>query len=62
MFEKSAKDIMTVNPKRILVDEKAYRALGIMEDHNITSLVVTENEHVVGIVHIHDLIKAGLKN
>ena len=61
VFEKCASDIMGSNPKSIQSNVKALRALKIMEDANITSLVVVENEKVVGLVHIHDIIKAGIK-
>ena len=55
VFDKKAKDIMTLNPKTILNDILAYDALQIMEDFNITSLVVTNVDHeVVGVIHIHD--------
>jgi len=61
LFEKTAVDIMTINPKTITQEKLAYEALQVMEQFNITTLVVA-NEHnvVVGLVHIHDLIKAGI--
>lgn len=61
LFKKCAKDIMTSNPKTIAVGEKAYTALQVMEEFNITSLVVHDVNSVVGVVHIHDLVKAGIK-
>ena len=61
VFEKKALDIMSPDPKTISVDIKALTALELMEDHNITSLIVVENERIVGLVHIHDIIKAGIK-
>ena len=42
--------------------EKAFDALQIMEKHNITVLVVVEKKRVVGLLHIHDLVKAGIKS
>lgn len=61
IFEKKAKDIMTKNPKFINSDILAYDALQIMEKFNITSLIVVDfNQKVVGVIHIHDLIKAGI--
>jgi arabinose-5-phosphate isomerase len=60
VFETYALDIATKNPKFIAPDALAFTALRIMEEHNITSLVVVENKKVVGLIHIHDLIKAGL--
>lgn len=62
LFNKTAGDIMHQNPKTIDQQAKAYRALEIMEQFNITSLVVLQDTKVVGLVHIHDLIKAGIKS
>lgn len=61
VFTKTAFEIMSGDPKSIGVNNLAYKALEIMEVYNITSLVVIENEIVVGVVHIHDLVKAGIK-
>ena len=55
-----AVDIMTVNPKSIDADEYAVNALKLMQDKNITQLVVTENERLVGFLHIHDLLREGI--
>jgi arabinose-5-phosphate isomerase len=58
---KKAKDVMTVNPKVIRKDALAVYALKKMEEFSITSLFVTESEgqrYPVGIIHIHDLLKA----
>lgn len=55
--------LMTRNPKRIEADELAARALQRMEQHGITSLFVFESagsRTPVGIIHLHDLLKAGL--
>ncbi len=61
LFGKVAADIATLRPKFVSPDTLAYAALEIMESFNITSLVVVENNRVVGLVHIHDLIKAGIQ-
>mgnify|MGYP005753121149 FL=1 len=55
-----AKDIMTINPKTISIDEFAIRALNLMRNHNITQLVAMEGDKVAGFVHIHDLMKEGI--
>src|SRR6056297_61227 len=55
--------VMTCSPKRILRRNLAAKALQVMEDHEITSLFVFENEQAqepVGIVHLHDLLKSGV--
>jgi len=53
--------VMTKNPKTIPVDQLAVAALRVMEAHNITQLVVVDGAHrPVGVVHLHDLVKAGI--
>lgn len=54
-------EVMTVNCKTVTTDMLAAEALRIMEDNNITGLVVIDpQQHPIGVVHLHDLIKAGL--
>ncbi|HZV80995.1 MAG TPA: KpsF/GutQ family sugar-phosphate isomerase [Geobacteraceae bacterium] len=58
-----AAELMTRSPKRILAGDLAAKALQRMEEHSITSLFVFENKDSdlpVGIVHLHDLLKAGI--
>jgi arabinose-5-phosphate isomerase len=55
--------LMVRNPKRIVSSELAAKALQRMELYSITSLFVFENDcgdKPVGIIHLHDLLKAGL--
>ena len=55
----AVKDVMTKNPKTIKKDELAASALALMENHSITSLaIVDENNCPIGLIHIHDLLKA----
>ncbi len=55
------KEVMTKNPKVIQATDLAAKALHIMEKHSITSLAVCDSENKpVGLVHIHDLLKAGV--
>jgi arabinose-5-phosphate isomerase len=54
-------NVMTKKPKVIPPDMLAAEALRIMEDNKITSLVViNELNHPVGIVHLHDILRAGV--
>ena len=55
-----AKDIMSENPKMIEVEALAYDALQIMEDNNISQIVVMNSGVYVGIVHIHEILKEGV--
>lgn len=54
-------DVMSTNSKTISIGTLAYEALRIMEEHEITSLVILdENDKVIGVVHLHDILKAGV--
>ncbi len=63
ILSKTAKDIMTHNPKRIRKDALASEAMQKMEEFSITSLFVVEAGEPrvpIGVIHIHDLLKAGV--
>jgi arabinose-5-phosphate isomerase len=52
---------MTKHPKTISPDLLAAVALQEMEAHNITQLIVVDGAHrPIGMVHLHELVKAGL--
>lgn len=56
-------EVMASKPKRTLSSALAAEAVQIMESYTITSLFVFENEQSrvpVGIIHLHDLLKAGV--
>ena len=55
-----AKEIMTQSPKKIDSQSLAYDAFKIMKSHNITQLIVVENDSYKGIIHLHDIIKEGI--
>lgn len=56
-----AAGIMTQNPKNIGPDALAIEALDLLRKHDITQLVVVDtNQHYLGVLHLHDLIKEGL--
>ena len=53
--------VMTANPKMARPDELASAAVFRMEKHGIMALpVVDDDERVVGVVHLHDLMRAGV--
>jgi len=53
-------DVMTTTPKTASADELAGAAVSLMERHGIMALPVLDGgRKVVGIVHLHDLMKAG---
>lgn len=54
-------DVMTRHPTTVTPDMLAAEALTVMEARKITALVVAdEQRHPVGILHMHDLLRAGL--
>lgn len=55
-----AADIMTRSPKTIDKGEFAVKALQLMQENNITQLVVKEDTRVAGFIHLHELLKEGI--
>jgi len=55
-----AKEIMTQSPKKIDSQSLVYDAFKIMKSHNITQLIVVDNDSYKGIIHLHDIIKEGI--
>ncbi|HAP46851.1 MAG TPA: KpsF/GutQ family sugar-phosphate isomerase, partial [Afipia sp.] len=56
----SVDEVMTKNPKTISPDLLASEALEILNASKITALIVTEGRTPVGIVHLHDILRAGV--
>jgi arabinose-5-phosphate isomerase len=55
-------EVMTKNPKTIRKDDMAVIALEKMEEFEITSLaVVDQDKNILGVVTLHDIVKLGLK-
>ncbi len=64
IFDQTALDIMSKNPKSIDENILAITALEIMEEHSITSLFLYSNKNLKkpdGIIHIHDILKLGIR-
>ena len=53
-------DVMTRSPQTTTADERAAEALQHMEKRHITALPVVAGKRIVGILHIHDLLRAGV--
>ena len=56
----TAKEIMSVNPKTIDKEELAINAFYLMENNNITQLIVAKDGKYLGVVHLHDILKEGI--
>ena len=52
-------DVMTPNPRSITPDELVASAIEILNAAAITALIVAEDGHPVGVVHMHDLLRIG---
>jgi arabinose-5-phosphate isomerase len=55
-----ADQVMTGGPKTIRAGALAAEALGLMNAHNITCLFVTDDNRPKGIIHVHDILRAGI--
>lgn len=60
LLDKTVDEVMTRNPRTIEKGELAEAALKKMEVGSITSLFVLDGADAVGVVHMHDLIRAGV--
>ena len=57
----SARELMTSHPKTVELATPAVEALTLMEKYSITSLLIVDtNARPIGVLHVHDLLKAGL--
>lgn len=58
--ELKASDIMSHQPKTIDADELAVNAINIMQQKNISQIIVTKQNNFFGFIHLHDLLKEGI--
>jgi arabinose-5-phosphate isomerase len=61
LMQKTAGEIATINPITVTKKQFAAEALNIMNMRKISVLVVVDDaHHPVGVIHIHDLLRAGV--
>ncbi|WP_448622822.1 arabinose-5-phosphate isomerase KdsD [Dickeya fangzhongdai] len=53
-------DVMTRGGIRVTPQTLAVDALNLMQSRHITSLLVAEDDRLLGIVHMHDMLRAGV--
>ncbi len=53
-------DVMTPNCKTVHANMLAAEALRIMEDNKISAVVVIQDKHPLGVLHMHDILRAGV--
>lgn len=61
LLGKTAREVMTSNPATIRPAALGAEALSLMNERSITSLFVMEDGRPVGILHIHDCLRAGIR-
>lgn len=61
MFAKDARALMTPDPKTIAPDAPLADAIALMNSRRITLLFAVEDGRPVGVVHMHDLLSAGVR-
>jgi arabinose-5-phosphate isomerase len=59
LLETHVDDVMTRDPKTVRPDQLASETLEILNSSKVTALIVVDAGRPVGIVHFHDLLRAG---
>jgi arabinose-5-phosphate isomerase len=60
LLDVAVEEIMTREPKTVRPDQLASEALEILNTSKKTQLIVLEGDQPIGIVHVHDLLRAGV--
>ena len=61
LVQQAPQDIMSGDPIWVLDTDLATRALRLMNQRGVTALIVRDQEGAfVGLIHIHELLRAGL--
>ncbi len=60
ILTKKASEIMTHSPKTTTPDILAVEAVKLMNEKKITQLFVIDHDQPVGVIHLHDCLKAGV--
>ncbi|CAQ85762.1 MULTISPECIES: arabinose-5-phosphate isomerase KdsD [Photorhabdus] len=60
LYNVKISDVMTAGGIRIKPNALAVDALNLMQSRHITSVLVTEGNKLLGVLHMHDLLQAGV--
>jgi len=60
LLQAPVREVMTASPKTVRPEQLASEALEIINASKITALIVVESDRPVGILHFHDLLRAGV--
>jgi arabinose-5-phosphate isomerase len=62
-FHLKAAAVMTKNPKIVVAGTLASEALEMMEHFRVVALpVIDDKKKLIGVVHLHDILQAGIRN
>jgi arabinose-5-phosphate isomerase len=59
LSETAVEHIMTRQPKTVTPETLAGAAIGLLNEHHISALIVVEDARPIGVVHFHDLLRIG---
>ena len=60
LLDSKVDEVMTRNPKVVRGDQLASEVLEVLNSSKITALFVAEGRKPIGLVHMHDLLRAGV--
>jgi arabinose-5-phosphate isomerase len=60
LLDAKVDEVMTRNPKVVRGDQLASEILEILNSSKITALFVAEGRKPIGVLHLHDLLRAGV--
>jgi arabinose-5-phosphate isomerase len=60
LLDAKVEEVMTANPKVVAGDQLATEVLEILNSSKITTVFVAEGRKPTGILHMHDLLRAGV--
>jgi arabinose-5-phosphate isomerase len=53
-------DVMTLGGIRVRPNLLAVDALNLMQQRHITAVLVADGDQLLGVVHMHDMLRAGV--
>ena len=59
LLDQHVEDVMTPSPKTVRPDQLISETLEILNSRKVTALFAVEDQRPVGIIHVHDLLRAG---
>jgi arabinose-5-phosphate isomerase len=60
LLDRKVEEVMTSRPKTVRPDQLVSEALELLNSMKKTQLIVVDAGRPVGVVHFHDLLRAGV--